>query len=78
MSGKDRKQKVILSVLSPRIANIPPGHYSCHIDSVQIVNGNLIAKVKLIDQVVITTMLDEHKGEEVKKDGEPESRTESV
>jgi hypothetical protein len=78
MSGKNRKQNVILSVISPRIANIPPGHYTCHIDSVQLVKGNLVAKVKLIDQVTITTAFEECKGKEVKEDGKSESRTESV
>lgn len=51
MGGKNRSQKVILSVISPRIKHLPAGDYSCYVDDVRIVRGSIKVVVRILDTI---------------------------
>jgi len=51
MSGKSRSQKVILSVIGPRIPHLPAGDYSCYVDDVRIVKGSVKVTMRIVDTI---------------------------
>jgi len=70
MSGKNRKQVVVLQIREGRIPFLPVGFYLAYINDVKIKEGSIVFTGKITDSAIAE--------EEVKKDGESESRTESV
>lgn len=71
MSGKNRSQKVYLTVESTRIGLLPAGHYSLHIDNVCIEKGSIKVTARIISSLVLTSSnIIQLKQKEVKNDGE--------
>jgi len=64
MSGRNRSQKVFLTVESTHIAFLPAGHYSLHIDHVRIEKGSVRIVARIIDTIVYKEEL------EVKENGD--------
>lgn len=52
MSSKNRAQQVVLTVLSSRIAYLPMGKYSLHIDDTRIEKGSVTLKARIVDTIV--------------------------
>jgi hypothetical protein len=52
MSGKNRSNKAILSVLSPRVPHLPTGDYAVYIADVRIIRGSVTATVRIIDTLI--------------------------
>jgi len=52
MSGKNRSQKVILTIVKGRNRLLPAGDYSFYIDQVYIERGSVNVKGRIIDALV--------------------------
>ena len=52
MSGKNRSQKVILTIVSGRHKLLPMGDYSFYIDQVYIERGSVNVKGRIIDALM--------------------------
>ena len=51
MSSKNRAQQVTLTVSSNRIAFLPVGKYSLHIDDTRIERGSVTLKARIVDSM---------------------------
>ena len=53
MSAKRRKQVVIVEVQEGRIAFLPAGLYSAYIDSVQIKEGSIVCRLRILNTIEV-------------------------
>jgi len=55
MGGRNRSQSVYLTVQSRRIAFLPPGTYSIHINDTRIVDGSVRVNARIVKSISLVT-----------------------